>query len=99
MFGNNAFLVEQLGFGHTSIAQSSSCTIDVMINYLVNATVRVSFLLSAYYAFYDANWFPGFQLPQGRSTECAVDDTDLFPALSGTTTTSRRSNLVRRWWQ
>ena len=60
MFGDNAFLVEQLGFGHTSIAQSSSCTIDVMINYLVNTTVRVSFLLRAYYAFYDANRFPGF---------------------------------------
>ena len=99
MFGDNAFLVEQLGFGHTSIAQSSSCTIGVMINYLVNTTVRVSFLLYAYYTFYDADRFPGFQLPQGRSTECAVDDTDLFPALSGTTTTSKRSNLVRRWWR
>ena len=65
MFGDNAFLVEQLGFGHTSIAQSSSCTISVMINYLANTTVRVSFLLYVYHAFYDADRFPGFLASTG----------------------------------
>jgi hypothetical protein len=37
----NAFLVEQLGFGHTSLAQVSSCTLGVMLNYVANFTVGV----------------------------------------------------------
>jgi hypothetical protein len=43
MFGDNAFLVEQLALGHTSFAQFSSCTALIMKNYLADATVRVFF--------------------------------------------------------
>ncbi|KAF9793491.1 Alpha/Beta hydrolase protein [Thelephora terrestris] len=75
MLGNNAFLLEQLGFGHTSIAQVSSCTLGVAANYIVNST-----------------------LPQGSTAQCPVDDTNLFPALNGSTTVSKRSNLLRRQW-
>ena len=41
LLGDNAFLVHQLGFGHTSLAQTSSCTLSVMINYIANSTVSV----------------------------------------------------------
>ncbi|KAF9644794.1 alpha/beta-hydrolase, partial [Thelephora ganbajun] len=59
LLGNNAFLVEQLGFGHTSLAQASSCTLDIIRDYFANSV-----------------------LPQERSTQCPVDDPDLFPALN-----------------
>lgn len=39
LFGDDAFLVEQLGFGHTSFAQGSSCTLGVVVNYFANSTV------------------------------------------------------------
>ena len=42
LLGDNAFLVEQLGFGHTSLAQSSSCTSSIMANYLLNSTVGIA---------------------------------------------------------
>jgi len=67
MLGDNAFLLEQLGFGHASIAQTSSCTLGVMYDYFANST-----------------------LPEGRSSQCQVDNADLFPALNGNTTTSKR---------
>ncbi|KAF9785048.1 hypothetical protein BJ322DRAFT_1108516 [Thelephora terrestris] len=74
LLGDNAFLLEQLGFGHTSIAQFSSCTLGVMINFFANST-----------------------LPKGRTAQCPVDNTDLFPVLNGSSTTSKRSTLLRRW--
>ena len=39
LLGDNAFLVEQLGYGHTSLAQTSSCTLGIMVNYVANSTV------------------------------------------------------------
>jgi len=39
MLGDNAYLLEQLGDGHTSLAQRSSCTINVMLNYISSSTV------------------------------------------------------------
>ncbi|KAF9644793.1 alpha/beta-hydrolase [Thelephora ganbajun] len=75
LLGDNAFLVEQLGFGHTSLAQASSCTLGIIRNYFANSV-----------------------LPQERSTQCPVDDPDLFPALNGTTTVARRSDFLHRWW-
>ena len=41
MLGDNAFLLEQLGFGHTSLAQPSDCTLSVVTNYFANSTVGV----------------------------------------------------------
>jgi len=38
---DNAFLIEQLGFGHSSLAQVSSCTLGVISSYIANAVVRV----------------------------------------------------------
>jgi len=74
LLGNNTFLLEQLGLGHTSIAQVSTCTLTTAANYIMNST-----------------------LPQGRSAQCPVDDTNLFPALNGTTTVSKRSYSLPRW--
>lgn len=68
LLGDNGFLVEQLGFGHTSLAQSSSCTLGVMLRYFANST-----------------------LPKGRSVQCPVDDSNLFPALNGTTGATKTS--------
>jgi len=39
--GENAFLLEQLGFGHTSTNQMSSCTWGVVYSYFANSTVGV----------------------------------------------------------
>ena len=41
LLGDDSFLVEQLGFGHTSLAQVSSCTVGVVANYFENSTVGV----------------------------------------------------------
>jgi len=54
LLGDKAFLIEQLGFGHTSLAQVSSCTSSVMYSYLANNTVR-AFSLSD--PSVDTNWF------------------------------------------
>ncbi|KAF9644641.1 hypothetical protein BDM02DRAFT_3121546, partial [Thelephora ganbajun] len=73
ILGDNAFLLEQLGFGHTSIAQVSSCTLSVMTNYFKDST-----------------------LPKGRSIQCPVDDTNLFPVPSRNTAITRRLNLLQK---
>ena len=40
LLGDNAFLIENLGFGHTSLlGQRSSCTIGIMANYFINSVV------------------------------------------------------------
>ena len=39
LLGDNAFLIEQLGFGHTSTSQPSSCTTGIMANYFINSVV------------------------------------------------------------
>ena len=41
MLGDNAFLLEQLGFGHTTLVQVSTCTMGVVANYFVNSEVGV----------------------------------------------------------
>ena len=41
MLGDNAFLLEQLGFGHSTLAQTSACTIGVVANYFANSEVGV----------------------------------------------------------
>ena len=41
LLGDNAYLVEQLGFGHSSLAQVSSCTYAVLADYLLNSTVCI----------------------------------------------------------
>jgi hypothetical protein len=41
MLGNNAFLIEQLGFGHTSLGQVSTCTLNIVADYITNSTVGV----------------------------------------------------------
>jgi len=75
MLGENAYLVEQLGSGHTSLAQRSSCTIGVMLNYVSSST-----------------------LPAQRTSQCAVDPQNFFPALAGNTTVTKRAQFLRRWW-
>jgi len=39
MLGDHATLVEQLGVGHVSIAQFSSCTLGIVANYVKNSKV------------------------------------------------------------
>ena len=39
MLGDDAFLLEQLGFGHSTFAQTSACTIGVVTNYFENSKV------------------------------------------------------------
>lgn len=41
MFGDNAFLLEQLGFGHSTLAQVSACTVGVVNNYFAKSEVSV----------------------------------------------------------
>jgi hypothetical protein len=60
LLGDNAFLVEQLGFGHSSLAQVSSCTVGVVAAYIENSTVGVVYdgsvsLLIGLMAFYIAS--------------------------------------------
>jgi len=51
MLGDNAFLLEQLGFGHTTVAQVSACTMGVVANYFIKSEVGVSYLIHAGCAF------------------------------------------------
>jgi hypothetical protein len=39
LFGEDAFLIEQLGFGHSSIAQTSLCSLSVVADFIANSTV------------------------------------------------------------
>ena len=50
MLGDDAFLLEQLGFGHASVAQTSACTTSVIANYFANTKAGVIFR-SIYAAF------------------------------------------------
>jgi pimeloyl-ACP methyl ester carboxylesterase len=72
LLGDNAYLLEQVGFGHSSVAQASTCTMGVMLNYLSSST-----------------------LPSGRTSQCPVDNTVLFPPLG--TTVTKRANFMRKW--
>jgi hypothetical protein len=40
---DNAFLIGQLGFGHSSVVQVSSCTFAIVNSYIVNSAVGVVF--------------------------------------------------------
>ena len=93
MLGDNAFLLEQLGFGHTTLAQPSACTLGAMVSYFANSTVRVVFGVCLLCV--RINRFHDFQLPEGPS--CPVDNLNLFPALNGSTKGSKRSKFLRRW--
>ncbi|KAF9793484.1 hypothetical protein BJ322DRAFT_132608 [Thelephora terrestris] len=39
ILGDDTFLLQQLGFGHTSLAQVSSCTLGIVGNYVANSTL------------------------------------------------------------
>ena len=43
MLCDNTFLLEQLGFGHTSFGQPSAYTVGVVTNYFANSAVGVVF--------------------------------------------------------
>jgi len=43
LLGDRATLVEQLGVGHVSIAQISSCTLGIVANFVLNSKVSSSF--------------------------------------------------------
>jgi hypothetical protein len=52
MFGDNAFLLEQLSFGHATVAQTSACTLGVVANFFAKSEVCVvSHWMYAGYAF------------------------------------------------
>ena len=43
LLGDRATLVEQLGVGHVSFAQISSCTLGIVVNFVLNSKVSSSF--------------------------------------------------------
>ena len=43
MIGDRAVLIEQLGVGHVSFAQPSSCTMGIVANFVVNNQVSSLF--------------------------------------------------------
>lgn len=42
LLGDSATLIEQDGFGHTSLAEMSTCSRNIVNKYLVNGTVSFS---------------------------------------------------------
>lgn len=67
-------LVENQAVGHTTVSQSSACTINIVANYLLNSQVgRCGFYSPALLTERDL-----LQLPQ-QDTKCAVDSNDFFP--------------------
>lgn len=55
LLGDQAALVEQLGFGHTTLAESSSCTDSIVADYIMRGIVSLSHL--------------GVRFPSNRFTE------------------------------
>ena len=51
MLGNNAFLLEQLGLGHTSLGQVSTCTLNTVVNYIKDSAVGVFDFRAAEHSF------------------------------------------------
>ena len=88
MIGNRAVLVEQLGVGHVSFAQPSSCTMGIVANFLVNS--QVSSLFSQLHGCF---LIPVTQLPvapSGEHIKCEVDPTNvLFPPIDTNTPAKR----------
>ena len=95
LLGNHATLVEQLGVGHVSVAQFSSCTLGIVVNFVVNSTVcswssqlQARFLILA------------MQLPEvsnGEHIKCEIDASNvLFPPIGNTTAKRGIGSLVRR---
>lgn len=70
LLGDQAALVEQLGFGHTTLAESSRCMEKIVADHVIRGIVSISrgdFLQRAH-------WIARIQLPQEKETKCEVDD-------------------------
>ena len=98
MLGNRAALVEQLGVGHVSLAQFSSCTLGIVAKFVMNS--QVSFPFSQLHGCF---LILVMQLPDvssGEHIKCEVDPTNvLFPPIDASTPAKRDiSPLVRRRW-
>jgi len=96
MLGDRAVLVEQLGVGHVSVAQFSSCTMGIVANFVVNN--QVSSLFSQLRGCF---LILGTQLPvapSGGHIKCEVDSTNvLFPPIDTSTPAKRDIGPLVRW--
>lgn len=45
LLGDDGFLIERLGFGHSALAQTSTCVLQAIAEYIVNSTVCAVFSL------------------------------------------------------
>lgn len=81
LLGDQAVMVEQLGFGHTTLAESSNCTDRIVADHMMRGIVSLSFVRSLFlsYGFTDSS---GVQLPKEKETKCKVDNSrGRFPTL------------------
>ena len=70
LLADQAVLVEQLGFGHTTLAEYSRCTKKIVTDYIMHGIVGHLSLLSDEFA---KSW-GDFQLPRQNETKCKVDN-------------------------
>ena len=67
-------LVEHQAVGHTTLAQYSNCTRDIVLDFLMNS--QVGYLLAT-------GWYlterVALQLPPQQHTKCAPNSNDFFP--------------------
>ena len=69
LLGDQAVLVEQLGFGHTTLAGSSNCTDEIVADHILRGIVSLSCLGR----FERVHSIMRIQLPHEKETKCKVD--------------------------
>lgn len=88
LLGNHSALVEQLGVGHVSVAQSSSCTLGIVANFVLTSTVSSSF--SQFYVCFLILVRQLPDVPSGEHIKCEIDPTNvLFPPIDTSTPAKR----------
>jgi hypothetical protein len=99
MLGDNAFLLEQLGFGTLDHCSDLRLYFGRSGRLLCKLRGWYCFSLNLRRLCVHADCVPLGAKIGKTSVQCPVGDTNvLFPVLDGNKTVSRRSKLVRRWW-
>ena len=96
MLGNHSTLVEQLGVGHVSLAQFSSCTLGIVANFVMNSEVSSPFSRLHGCFLILVTQLP--DVPSGEHIKCEVDPTNvLFPPIDTSTPAKRGIGPLVQW--
>ena len=88
ILGDEAVLVTQNGFGHTSLAEKSTCTINAIKQYFADGSVCLPVMTLLLLKLAQRR----IQLPTGNGTQCEIDDdVVIFPNPRSTQVSAKSS--------